>query len=264
MKAAVPSTALGARVPYGTRGPQITAMLAEGKPVAEISRLLGLPYSAIHGYQTGMKQAAGDPVTRHVPQKTQHMSALTALLLVANGGKRTHLWAYEAFGSQKGSAEPGDVTRTLWGLGYHTVSQNWVREDAENHYLAVTGREYLGKTKRYDLVDLDAYGWTEVFELLDMVFHRLKDCAALAFTIPIPNKTMSCYNADQRASIDFIMGLGGRPYTSDDVVQYVKHLARRYHYDVVSATDVVAMDTVWRFGFVCQAKTIKELRGACA
>jgi hypothetical protein len=109
-----------------------------------------------------------------------------------------------------------------------------------------------GERKKYGVIDIDSYGYPDKF--FPVVFEMMKDECLLVFTFPVVG--VNCLNGiTEQHFINFWRS--NRP-TIGDVTGVLTDFALRNWY-LISLLDVVKIDRIWRFVFLCKRQKATEL-----
>jgi len=123
------------------------------------------------------------------------------------------------------------------------------KEEFGNSFNAIY--KLRGENKKYDLVDIDSYGYPDKF--FPVIFEMLKDKSFLVFTFPIVG--VNCLNGiSQQHFYTFYRGIP----TIGDVVGQITDWALR-EWILVSLYDVVKIRRIYRFVFKCQKVKATEM-----
>lgn len=108
-----------------------------------------------------------------------------------------------------------------------------------------------GKRKKYDVIDIDSYGYPDRF--FPVVFEMMRDECLLIFTFPIVGINILNGIVEQHFSTFY----GGVP-TIGDVVGRITDWALR-EWRLASLVDVVKIKRIYRFVFLCNRVKATEL-----
>lgn len=102
-----------------------------------------------------------------------------------------------------------------------------------------------GERKRFDVIDIDSYGYPDLF--FPVVFEMMRDKSLLVFTFPVVG--VNCLNGIvEQHFINFWRS--SRP-TIGDITGVLTDLALRNWY-LIKLVDVQKIKRIWRFVFECE------------
>lgn len=144
-------------------------------------------------------------------------------------------------------AGKGNLTRWYSERGNVTAMSKETTGDSFNYIY-----ELRSKKKKYDVIDIDGYGYPDKF--FPVVFEMMKPKCLLIFTFPMVG--VQCVNGIYEMHYA-VFWKSNRP-TIGDVVGGITDMALR-EWTVPSLIDVTKMKPILRFAFLCERKKATEM-----
>lgn len=150
----------------------------------------------------------------------------------------------EVFGGQ------GNLTEYYNKVGYNGSVTSLTKDTTGDSFDYIY--KLRGEKKKYGVIDIDSYGYPDKF--FPVVFEMMKDECLLVFTFPIVG--VNCLNGiTEQHYINFWRS--DRP-TIGEVTGVLTDFALRNWY-LISLLDVMKIDRIWRFVFLCKRVKATEM-----
>lgn len=144
----------------------------------------------------------------------------------------------------------GDILEVFAGQGnltdFYSAFGNvtaMTRDTTGNSFDAIY--ELRARRTKFDLIDIDSYGYPDLF--FPVVFELMRDCCLLVFTFPIVGVNALNGITEQH----FVTFWRSSRPTTGDVVGTITDMALRNWY-LPSLLDVCKIQRIWRFVFLCK------------